>query len=151
MTKVEFSRSMAKLAAAYREHVDEPTLEVYYEMLGRQSDEAMAFITDQAIRTLKWFPKIAELIDLAHDYVPERLALPAAPAAPLEYHACPQGILAEFQERNRRLRGLMPARWEPSSEELQAHALRKAQALGLLQTAESLTRSLDKATPPAAE
>jgi len=60
MTKVDFARHMAKLAAAYRERIEEATLEVYYDRL-RDCDPELGSAVDEVIEDLPRFPAVADL------------------------------------------------------------------------------------------
>lgn len=137
MTREDLARGVAKLAAAYREKLDQAVLEVYYEMLASVANEDFVSAVNEAIRTSPFFPRISELLEHAEAAYKARQPVLVRPplmiAAPPEYPPLEHvGLLNLWQERDRRMREQPVEHREPTDEELQAHAERKANALALL-------------------
>jgi hypothetical protein len=61
MTSEEFAKGMAQLAAAFRESLSRPTLEVYFGALGHYDHGDFLGALREVIEDLSWFPAIADL------------------------------------------------------------------------------------------
>lgn len=61
MTKFEFAQCMARLAAAYREKVEQPTVEVYYESLGQFDAADLSVAIREVIEDIPRFPSVADI------------------------------------------------------------------------------------------
>lgn len=61
MTKVEFAQCMARLTAAYREKVEQATVEVYYEALGQYDAEDLGVAIREVIEDIPRFPSVADI------------------------------------------------------------------------------------------
>src|SRR2546423_11253334 len=59
------TKQLIALAEAFREPVPPECLAMYVESLSDLSDDQMQLCIARAVRELKWFPKIAELRELA--------------------------------------------------------------------------------------
>jgi hypothetical protein len=62
--KLEFGKFLAKLRAAYHNELGRDTLEVYFEALQDYSLQDIQATYLEIVQTLKFFPKIAEIIEL---------------------------------------------------------------------------------------
>ena len=99
MTSEEFLQQMAKLAAGFRKTLNEATAEVYYEALGNIAPADLAASVAWAIKTTRFLPTPAELLERARYERTTRLkALPAAASAP-EPQALPEWVTEEADVR----------------------------------------------------
>lgn len=70
---------MAMLSEAFKEEVSTERAKIYFEFLSKYELNHVVYAIKQAIRELKWFPKIAELIEFINPCLypemgdPERL------------------------------------------------------------------------------
>ena len=96
MTSEEFLQQMAKLAAGFRKTLNEATAEVYYEALGNIAPADLAASVAWAIKTTRFLPTPAELLERARYERTTRLkALPPAP----EPQALPEWVTEEGDVR----------------------------------------------------
>ena len=63
--KLEFGETITKMAAIHGVEVDKAMLAGYWDALESMGQESLDRAVREANRTLKWFPKPAELIELA--------------------------------------------------------------------------------------
>lgn len=80
MNRLDFARCIGRLAAAYREQLETPTMEVYFERLGKFDLEVLEQAIAAIIDTSEFFPKIAQILEIAGRIQEKRqLALRPAP------------------------------------------------------------------------
>lgn len=63
MTKEELLKGMAKLGLAYNKELGLEEIELYYEFLGKYSNESLNTAINEWIHKSRFFPKIAEIIE----------------------------------------------------------------------------------------
>lgn len=103
MTRAEFAREMARLAAAYRTDVSEATATLYFEILGGLDARDLADAVRDHVTCCKWFPQVAELFDAADTFKQERLRVEREARRPVAAIPAEVGDLAENRRRVREL------------------------------------------------
>lgn len=99
MSNEDFVRCMAKLTAAFREKVEDATMEVYYERLARFDLLTLDLAVTRCIDINEYFPKVAQLLAVAQE-IQESKQLALRPP--------PVNIPWEEDEYRKRLRRLDP-------------------------------------------
>jgi hypothetical protein len=69
--RMEFGKLLARLRAAYHVDLGKDTIAVYWEELRGFPIEELREACSVAIQRLKWFPKVAELIEVVVEGRPE--------------------------------------------------------------------------------
>lgn len=63
ISKKDFTFLLAKLAAAFKEVLDEARIAVYYGYLNHLTREKLSKAVDTVILEMKFFPKVSEILD----------------------------------------------------------------------------------------
>jgi len=88
MNKNDLGREYARMGLAYDKEVKQGQMAVYYEFLQSYSVEALRYAIKHAIPSIKWFPKVSELVEIMSGYKPiiqaDRQLKEAEPVPPTE-------------------------------------------------------------------
>lgn len=80
MNKAAFAQGMAMLSTAFEKDISEPLTELYFDEFGALDDETFLVLVRVCIRSLTFFPKVAEL----HQHLRSIQAARGGPALPEE-------------------------------------------------------------------
>jgi hypothetical protein len=99
MNRTEFATVMARLAACYRENLEEPTLEIYFSLLNDFDGDLFREAAMDTMKEIPRFPSVAELrermLHLRKIRMENQPRLRPAPSEPLPIET----LMAELRER----------------------------------------------------
>lgn len=75
MNRLEFSKALLMLGEIFNTEVNKLKIDIYYEILKDYSDEEIKKALNIVMRTCRFFPKPAEIIEIVEGKKDERLAL----------------------------------------------------------------------------